>query len=259
MIPFFQINYFLLGTIEIQVWGLFVSSGILAGIILSYYLARKYFLAVNLMTDMGIWAILGGLIGARLFYILFYAPDHYWQYPADIFKFWQGGSSSMGGFFGGITALYLFAKIKNISWSEFLPYFDVGIVGLWLGWAIGRLGCFFIHDHPGRLTNFFLAVNFPGGARFDLGLLESILSLTIFVICFLFFEKLTKIRRGLVAVFSVYLYASARFLLDFLRAVDLEYSDPRYYHLTPSQWGMVAVVVLLTSGLIYSRIRQKYE
>jgi len=132
-------------------------------------------------------------------------------------------------------------------------------VGLWLGWGIGRVGCFLIHDHPGTLSHFMLAVKYPGGARFDLGLMESILGFLLFGIFALLFSRLTKIRSGLVVGWSVACYAVARFFLDFLRATDLPGSDVRYGGLTPAQWGMLTVVAVLTFKLIYDRMGRVNE
>lgn len=256
MIPFFEYNAFVFGPITIQVWGVFVSLGILAAVFLSMRLAKKYFLSDQLMLDIALWALMGGLLGARIFHVLFYALDYYQQYPGEIFKFWHGGASSLGGFAGAGLAVFMFAKLRRFKLVDFAPYLDISVLSLWLGWAIGRLGCFFIHDHPGRLSHFFLAVNFPGGARHDLGLYESILALGIFVVYFLLFKKLIKIQWGLVAMLSFMDYALARFLLDFLRATDLPWSDARYLYLTPAQWGMIGVFSALTFLLIWIKIKR---
>src|SRR3989338_4760091 len=97
-------------------------------------------------------------------------------------------------------------------------------VSLWLGWGIGRIGCFLTHLHPGKLTNFFLAVNYPGGARFDLGLYESIIGFALFAVSAVMFKRLVKKRWGDVALYSAATYAVIRFFLDFLRVTPLEYS-----------------------------------
>jgi len=251
MIPFFQYNSILIGPVPIQVWGLFVSLGLLSAILVSYYLTKKYLLSSEVILDLAIWAIVGGLIGARIFHVVFYEPVYYIQYPLDVFKFWQGGASSLGGFFGAGLAVYIFVKLRHFTLNEIIPYIDISAVSLWLGWGIGRLGCFMIHDHPGKLSNFFLAVNFSAGARFDLGLMDSILGFLLFVICFLLFAKLIKIHWGLVTIFSFMSYAIVRFLLDFLRATDLPSSDTRYFYLTPAQWGMGAMFVILLFILIW--------
>ncbi len=257
MIPYFQLNSFLVGPLTIQVWGLFVSLGILVALFLSYRLSNKYFLSYQLILDVAVWVLVLALIFARVFHIVFYDLSYYLTDPIEIFKFWRGGASSLGGFFGAGLAVWIFAKARKLTWKNLLPYFDMMAVSLWLGWGIGRLGCFFIHDHPGRLSNFILAVNFPGGARHDLGLYESLLAFVLFAIFFIFFERLVRRGWGWVFGLSAGVYAMARFLLDFLRARDLENADTRYLALTPAQWGMVAVIVTLTFVLFRSKMGKR--
>jgi len=257
MLPYFQIDAVQVGPITLQVWGMWVSLGILVGVYLSYRLATRYFLSPVLMLDLAIWGIIGGLIGARLGHVLFYNFDYYFFHPAEIVKFWHGGASSLGGFLGAAVAIGILVVLRRLKFKELLAYLDIGMLSFWLAWGIGRIGCFFIHDHPGRLSNFFLAVNFPGGARHDLGLYESLFSFLLFTIYYLLFTRLIKIRWGLVFVYSLAAYAVGRFCLDFLRATDLPYSDPRYFYLTPAQWGMAVVFLGLTFYLVWSKITKQ--
>ncbi len=257
MIPYYQANAFQIGPLTIQVWGLFVSLGILAGLYLAYKISRRYFLAEQVILDLGVWGVVGGLFMARVFHVIFYAPEYYLLNPSEIIYFWQGGASSLGGFVGAIFAIYIFSKVKNFSLKELWPYLDVMSLSLWLGWAIGRIGCFMIHDHPGKLTNSFFAVNFPAGARYDLGLFDSLLGLFLFIVFAVLFRKLVKVRWGLVTQISFMMYALVRFWLDFLRATDVEQADARYWILTPAQWGMVVIFVGLTSWLIFDSIKRR--
>lgn len=256
MIPYFQINSFAFGPLNIQVWGLLVSAGLLVGIFFAKYLVKKYVYAWTVVLDIVIWATFGGLIGARLFHVVFYEPAFYLAHPAEIYRLWHGGASSLGAFFGAAVTLYIFAKVRDFSWPEILPYLDLVTVSFWLAWGIGRLGCFLIHDHPGRLSNFFLAVNFPAGARHDLGLYESLLAFIIFVIFYFALPHLAKKRWGLTFMLSFMVYAVVRFFLDFLRATDLVGADVRYAYLTPAQWGMLAIFSILTVCLFWGKIRK---
>jgi len=260
MIPYFQYNTILIGSLPIQVWGLFVSIGLVVAIILAYYLAKKYLLSREVILDIAIWSIVGGLIGARLFHVVFYEPAYYVINPIDVLKFWHGGASSLGGFLGAAAAVYLFARIRKFSLKEMLPYMDVAAVSLWLGWGIGRIGCFFIHDHPGKLTDFYLAVNFPAGTRHDLGLYGAALGLVLFLGYFLLFKKLAKWQWGAVTIFSFMDYAIARFFLDFLRAnPDVRGGDVRYFYLTPAQWGMIVLFFsLLIIFVLLMKKRKKH-
>jgi prolipoprotein diacylglyceryltransferase len=92
--------------------------------------------------------------------------------------------------------------------------------------------------------------------RHDLGLYESIFSFFIFIIFALLFKKLVKIGWGLVTGFSFGLYAVGRFFLDFLRATDLDYSDAKYFYLTPAQWGMLVIMLTLTFWVIFAKIKR---
>ena len=122
-----------------------------------------------------------------------------------------------------------------------MPYADSLAYGLATGWMFGRLGCFTAHDHPGAHTSFFLAVQYPDGPRHDLGLYEALWAAGIA----LFFAWLRRKKRPLgtyVAILTL-AYAPVRFGLDFLRARDVPEPDPRYFGLTPAQWGCLGVLV----------------
>lgn len=269
MIPYFQFTHFAVGPLTIQVWGLCVALGILVATLLMHFLAKKYVLSSEVVLDMALWILVGAFIGARFFYVVFYNPSAYVWQPLAALRVWEGGLSSMGGFVGAVGGIWLFAKKRHFNWHELLPYFDIAAVGLWLGWGIGRIGCFLIHDHPGTLSHFVLAVTYPaqipcaipGGAqcfmpRHDLGLYESIIGFVLFAIFLILFQRLIKKRWGLVAGFSIASYAAVRFFLDFLRANDLPISDARYAVLTPAQWGMLAILFGLTFLTFYGKMRQ---
>ena len=284
MIPYFSWQTISLGPVTLQVWGLCVASGALTALFFclreihchserseesleardkgsftplrsvqddTEIESRKISLNPELMWSVFFWLMFGGFIGARIFHVLFYEWNYYTANQIEIFKFWRGGASSLGGFVGALVALYIFLKIKILTLADFKPYAQIIGVWFWLGWAIGRLGCFFIHDHVGRLTNFFLAVNFPDGARFDLGLMDSLLALIIFLI--LFFIRHRGADKINYPILGFSLYALVRFFLDFLRAEDIAPSDARYWHLTPAQWGIVGFFGVIVAV----RIRNK--
>ena len=112
-----------------------------------------------------------------------------------------------------------------------------------------------VHDHPGRLTSFALAVAFSYGARRDLGFYDA---LVLFALTGLMYalEHRRSLQGKLLAVLAVG-YGTARFFLDFLRATDLPYSDTRYLGLPPAQFAALALIAyppfrLLLSPMIAS-------
>lgn len=257
MIPFFSWQTISFGPVTLQVWGLCVALGSLIALFFCLRDVKKNSLNAETMWSVFFWLIFGGFIGARIFHIIFYEPVYYLNNPVEILKIWHGGASSLGGFVGALSALYIFLRIKKFQFADFKPYADIIGLYFWLGWAIGRVGCFLIHDHIGRLTNFFLAVNFPYGTRYDLGLFDSILALIIFIILFGLRRSRQAMKKINYPALGFSLYAVGRFFLDFLRADDIVGADARYWHLTPAQWGIIVFFVILTFWRIRAKIKQQ--
>ncbi len=249
MIPYFQYTHFFIGPVRIQVWGLFVALGVVVAVWLATREAKKRGLDWKKFSDAAFWIIVWSFIGARLGHVLFYEWAYYAQHLGDIFKIWHGGFSSYGGFIGGTVSGFILLKKYS---AQLLSYADCVALGLSAGWTIGRIGCFFIHDHPGVITSFALAVQeksecVPGelceliAARHDLGLYDGILTGVIFAL--LVFYNRRKPKTGMLMVVLMIVYGFVRFFLDFLRATDLPQSDIRIYSLTPAQYLSIGLVV----------------
>jgi len=102
------------------------------------------------------------------------------------------------------------------------------------------MGCSLAHDHPGARSDFFLAVQYPGGARHDLGFYEFLFTLLVlFPVTRLLGRK--KLPEGFLLLLVSLLYAPVRFGFDFLRSHDFGNVDPRYAGLTAAQWLTIAL------------------
>lgn len=242
MIPYFELTTVALGPITIQVWGFFVALGIFTATVWGMKLAGKSGLNKNVFLDFITYLVFGGIIGGRLGYIFFYSgnPLMIFTNPLEALSIWKGGMSIFGSIFGGITLVLIAFAIKKI---KTIPYFNLAALVCPLGYGIGRIGCFLIHDHPGTLSSSFLAVKYPDGARLDHGLLLSIFGF----VCFIVFLLLKKFKPNWIngkelALLAIF-YGLTRFFLDFYRAWDLAQSDVRYFGLTPAQYFGVGLVV----------------
>ncbi|MBI4599076.1 prolipoprotein diacylglyceryl transferase [Candidatus Uhrbacteria bacterium] len=244
MIPYFQFTQIHLGPLTIQVWGLLVALGFLAGTQAAAWMARKRGLDSAVLWDLLGWIAVAALVCARLFHVFVYEPQYYLAHPFEIPAIWQGGLSSIGGFIGGsVAGLLLLRRRKLDVWT----YADAALFGLPLGYAVGRIGCFLIHDHPGTATDFFLGVRFPDGiVRHDLGLYLSLDAWVLFAL-FLVLAKRKAAPGTYVTVFLVW-YGVSRFFLDFLRASGGAIVDTRYFSLTPAQYASL----LMVAGGIWS-------
>jgi len=256
MIPYFQFTTIPLGPINIQVWGLFVALGILTAIMLGRQESKKRRLDVEIFTDLATTAVVGGLIGARLLYALAYAPTLSLADPLSILRVWEGGMSMFGGLLGGALASYFFVRRHSI---DAVKYVDVCAYVLPLGYAISRIGCFLIHDHPGTLSSSFLAVQYPGGARLDHGLLLMITGFAIFALFYYLNSRNRTMATGkpghsFVILFMLY-YGVIRFFLDFYRASDIASADARYFSLTPGQIVALAFIIIGSAALMRARPR----
>jgi phosphatidylglycerol:prolipoprotein diacylglycerol transferase len=238
LIPYFVIPPLHIGPVAIQPFGVLSAAGVWLASWLLVRTARRSGLDPEPVEKLAGWALLGGLVGAHLVHVLLYHPEELRQNgPLQLVKIWDGLSST-GGVLGGLIASIAYLRHRRL---RFAPYADSFAIALPPGWAIARLGCFSVHDHPGTLTNFFLAVDFPGGARHDLGLYDALVLAAITVVVQLL-RKRPEFQGRLLGVVAL-LYGTCRFLLDFLRARDLGYVDARYLGLTPAQYAAIALVV----------------
>ena len=236
MIPWFVVPPLRLGPFALQPFGILAAAGVALASALLVREARRRGLDQEPLQKFPTWGLVGGIAGAHLVHLFLYHPEELRENgPLQILKLWDGLSST-GGVLGGIVAAAIFFRLRRIPFAR---YADVFALALAPGWAVARLGCFSVHDHPGRLSSFALAVAFPGGARHDLGFYDA---LVLFALTALLYALRRRFEHRLLAVLALG-YGLARFLLDFLRAADLPYSDARYFGLTPAQYAAVALVL----------------
>jgi phosphatidylglycerol:prolipoprotein diacylglycerol transferase len=182
------------------------------------------------------WAIFLGIVGAHVFDVLAYYPERLRENPLELLRIW-GGVSSFGGMLGGLLGIYVVMRRKQMSGPEMLRFVDCLIFALPFTLAIGRLGCALLHDHIGISSTHWLAVAFPDGPRFDLGLLEFFYVSSIAAM----FAWLGRRRwpDGFFIGLFFAAYGPVRFALDSLRV-----SEARYFGWTPGQYlALVAAAV----------------
>jgi len=235
LIPWFEPPPLRVGPVTLQAFGMLAALGVALGVRATAWAAGRRGLDPRPVLDFAIWGVLAGIAVGHLVHVGLYHPDEI-RDPRRLVAFWDG-LSSFGGLLGGVLAALLFFRIRHVSLRR---YGDAFAVGVPTGWGVARIGCFLVHDHPGRLTGFPLAVRFPDGARHDLGLYEAVVLFAISALLWRLWAS-RRLEGRLLALLAV-LYGSARFLLDFLRASDVAYADARYAGLTPAQYGSILLV-----------------
>jgi len=232
--------------LSIKPFGALVATGVYLGAWLTMKRARRVGLDERVMTSFISWVVGVGFIGGHVLDELFYYPQRLVADPLSILKLWDG-LSSFGGFCGAIIGMLIWRSRYK---TPVLPYADNVMALFPVGWVFGRAGCSTAHDHPGLLSDSWLAVQYPGGGRFDLGLLELLLTIPL-ALAFLWLGRRPR-PWGFFSALACVVYAPLRFALDFLREHDEVPGDvhgaidPRYFYLTPAQWECFA---LLAFGL----------
>lgn len=145
---------------HITYYGILMGAAILAGIMITLYFARKTMQNVEYYLDISIGVLTGGIIGARLFYVLF-SWDKYRNHFFRIFNLRQGGFAFYGAFLGGLLFLVFAAKRRRLIVGRVLDTASFGIV---TGQIIGRLGNFYNRESFGGYTNGLFAMQLPVNA-----------------------------------------------------------------------------------------------
>lgn len=247
MIPYFELHVIHLGPLPIQVWGFFAAAGILLGTWIAARIGKERGLSTEIIWDASFWTILGGIVGARFFYLAFYAPLESLLDPLSVFAIWNGGMSIMGGFLGAMIGGGWYLRHQKV---DVYAYASAGVFGLPFGLFLGRIGCFLIHDHPGTASHFFLAVKNPDGEGgfHDLGLYDALVSAGIGMLFLVLHRK--KVASFWYVPLFLILYGLARIFLDTLRI-----SDARYATFTPAQY--VSVGFILAGGVLCGQKRRE--
>jgi phosphatidylglycerol:prolipoprotein diacylglycerol transferase len=222
-----------------NVWTFAVPAAIVSGYWFGLRRARQAGLDDRQWESATQWAVGMGLVISHAVEILFYHPQRLKEEGwTTLFKFWEG-LSSYGGFVGAIVTLFVYFGIRKKRWWKEA---DVLIQGLFVGWIFGRFGCTVAFDHPGPRTTFFLAFPYLDGPRHNLGFYELLLTALVIVPANLWLHR-KKPPVGSFLALDCLLYGAGRFALDFMRATDLNDSDPRYLGLTLAHYCSLATFV----------------
>lgn len=222
----------LFGPVEIHPFGVLVAIAVVLGFYLSQRRAAKVGLDPKLCYSGMTWGVISGFVFAHWIDAIFYYPERIVEDPFYLLRLWDG-ISSFGGFIGGALGVFVYFHRRKLS---VLEYAEAIMFGLVPAWAIGRLGCTIVFDHPGLPTDFILGMQDGHGVvRHNLGFYEMLAAL--FLTGLIYFLKNTRPFRGFYIALVMALYAPVRFFLDFLRV-----ADKTYYGFTPGQYLSVLML-----------------
>ena len=201
--------------IDVMWYGILMASGMIIGTLLAIKEGKRVGIKEDDILDLAIVAIPSGLIGARLYYVIF-NWDYYSQNISQVLNFRGGGMAIHGALIGGILAGYLFSRYKKMS---FFKLADTVIIGMPLAQAIGRWGNFINQEAHGGPTKLPWGIMVNGEKVHPTFLYESIWNIGIFIFLWIFRKK--KQYEGEVIVLYTILYSLGRFFIEGLRTDSL--------------------------------------
>lgn len=250
---------FKIGPIVIHSYGVMIATAFLLGIWIALKEAKRKGVDSNRVSDFAIYAIIFGLFGARLAYVIFFDFQYYISRPLQILAIWQGGLMLYGGIVGGILAAIWFIRRHKLNFWKFADTFTPSLI---LAQAIGRMGCFLSGDCYGIQTDLPWGIRFPEGSLADLRfgavavhptqLYEMFLSLGIFLILWKLRKR--KTFNGFLFLLYMILYSVIRFFIEALRA------DSLYIGTTSIRTAQaISIAIIIASVLIMYGLRKKED
>ena len=212
---------------EFPWYAIFITLGIIFCFFYTIYRARRVGIIPDHIIDIGIVAVICGIIGARAFYVAT-SWDSYKDNLVDIFKIWEGGIAIYGSLIGGAIGVIIVCKIKKLS---FPLVADCLSPSLLFAQALGRWGNFFNAEAYGAETDIFCRMGLQrmGSAHtiyvHPTFLYESIWNLLGFILINLLYKK--KKFDGQIVCMVFAWYGFARMFIEVLRSDSL-YIVPGY-------------------------------
>lgn len=144
---------FSIGSKPVYWYGIIIACGFLLAAWYGAHIAPKYGLTKDNVTDMLLFGLPLGIIGARLYYVIFYFSLYRNEDGSvnwgEVVAIWDGGLAIYGGIIAAVTTVVVFCLVKKLSIGAFL---DIGSFGLLIGQAIGRWGNFINQEAYGGET-----------------------------------------------------------------------------------------------------------
>lgn len=243
-----------LGPISIYWYSVMIALGFLAAMVVCLTEVKRKKLDIEKYSNMVFYAVLFGILGARIYYVLFNL-DYYLKMPSEILKVWHGGLAIHGGIIAGILVVYFYTKKYKMN---FLKTLDISVVGIIIAQAIGRWGNFFNQEAFGKLTtkavlikqripNFIIERMYIDGAYYQPTFLyESVWNLIGFIIM-LFLRRTKKLKVGYLTGFYLIWYSIGRCFIEYFRSDSLMLGTIKVAQLISLSLIVIGIIVIIKS------------
>lgn len=251
----FNVNHtaFTVFGLPIAWYAIIIAAGFLLAVTYALTRVKKYGLDEDRVMDVIIAGMIGGIIGARLYFVAF-SWDLYKDNWLDIFNTRLGGLAIYGGLIGALLVGGIFCKIRKV---KILPMFDIAVLGFLIGQGIGRWGNFINGEAFGSETNslFAMTISSVGSkAVHPCFLYESVWCLLGFLLLHLY-SKRRRFDGEMVLLYCIW-YGLGRGVIEGLRTDSLMWGPFRVSQMLSILLCVAALVVWI---IIHSRIRRNND
>ncbi len=244
------------GGFELRSYGAVIALAILAAYLLARRETARRRMNPQLVEDFAFFAVLFGILGARLYYIAFFDPGIFLRQPLTVLAIWKGGLAIHGALLAGLFTGIWFCRKHGIS---FWIFADTLAPALILGQAIGRLACFLNGDAYGIPTSVPWAVTFtnphalapPGVPRHPTQLYE--MGFDLLLLALLWALRRRRLFPGQLFLFYAGGYAVIRFIVEAYREDQLQFAGG------VSAAQTLSVLIVIGSVVAFALLRRRME
>lgn len=229
---------------DIRWYGILIASGALLALYISYRRAPRCGLASEDVLDIVLGILPVGILGARIYYVIF-NWDYYRHSPSEIINIRSGGLAIHGGLILGMITAYVICRYKKIS---FIDAADLILPSVALAQAIGRWGNFFNNEAYGTETTLPWAIIIDDKSVHPTFLYESVWCFIMFIALSYAFKR--RKFSGQIACMYGLLYAPERFLVEGLRTDSLMIGFLR-------QAQVISIVIFVVSLALYMYLKRR--
>lgn len=262
---------------DIKWYSIFIISGIILAMIYGFSRMKKYGLDYNRAIDAILAGILGGLVGARIYYVAMDWDNYAGDWKA-ILNTRNGGLAIYGGIIGAVLVGGIVAKLRKV---KLFPLLDIAGVGFLIGQGVGRWGNFTNQEAFGCNTDSIFGMNGGKIQRFIINnydnlttgsdtvidptkpvhpcfLYESFWCILGFVILAIFAAKFRK-YDGQIFLMYIGWYGLGRFFIEGLRTDSLMLGNLRVSQILAALCVVASVVLQIVFGSKVKRMGDDYQ
>ncbi len=247
---------FYIGPVPIRAYGLMMVIGFVLGLWRAARVSKRYNIEPERVIDASLAALIAGIVGSRMLYLLMQVPVDGWSVFSEIHRIWEGGLSFHGGLVAAVLAVGAYTRLKGI---KFLTMADILAPSLAIGYAFARIGCFLNGCCYGHPTDLPWGVSFLDPVTHTLTDPSHPAQLYAFIISLGIFGILTRIERlprpaGFTFFSYLVLYSVYRFGIEFIRKGAT--AEVWIAGLTPAQIASLAGIVIFGLALLVMNRRK---